>query len=362
METALNSGFVNLRVGRNDFFRVPKALVLDDNEPNDIVPGHAPVRNSKAEGPKELDSSGDRVPFGNHLSTNTLAQVDMAKDGKSCLCEFPNIYEKIVDESTIKDKMKTLECEFEWATLSDGRTGALRIMARSKRSLAAAVGWIEEVFESTWEMLPAGYAITLPISSAEVTGEVNRRLAELDQFSSSGEIEIVNAMELHVTACKLRCPFKRQVEKVTKTLLPLSRQCYDAVETRTCLATVSGFRALPIEGCHAIVADVELDRDTHRLRALLELLHSKFTTLCDMEDSEIQSKGYRLGASNQDMPWPAVAVVAHVKSHEVVQQILSTLGVSSLGSARLASIQLSELGAVDPKTQYFKSLASISLP
>ncbi|CEM08630.1 unnamed protein product [Vitrella brassicaformis CCMP3155] len=116
------------------------------------------------------------------------------------------------------------------------------ITAPMKESVLSAKAEVEIIIEREMDRLPYTHFISLPLTGGDVVSRVEKWQQDAMRrgYRSIDGSLFMPARRLHFTVCMLRLHTQAQVDKCAQLLQSLSKDIYDAVNTRTVLVRLKG--------------------------------------------------------------------------------------------------------------------------
>eukprot|EP01102_Stenamoeba_stenopodia_P002698 TRINITY_DN12558_c0_g1_i1.p1 TRINITY_DN12558_c0_g1~~TRINITY_DN12558_c0_g1_i1.p1 ORF type:complete len:419 (+),score=105.98 TRINITY_DN12558_c0_g1_i1:96-1352(+) len=256
------------------------------------------------------------------------------------------------------------------------------IKGMTEAMVTSAKTRIEILIQSAMDVLDYTHFVCLPLISSpalqkrvdDFYDEMNANASKIKGFDKS---LCVSTSKLHLTICMLKLYTEESLESAKKIMRELSKKIYDAVETRSVIARLSGLEIMNDDpsSVHVLYAKVHISDG--RVQKLAEVIRSEFKLagLISGRESEVDLKlhatllntRYRIDpkqSSSTSSTSTSTATPTHQQERIPFDatEILSKYGDRDFGEVKLDSVWLAQRGGKDPATGFYAAEEKIVLP
>ncbi|KAH3763189.1 activating signal cointegrator 1 complex subunit 1 [Pelomyxa schiedti] len=257
------------------------------------------------------------------------------------------------------------------------------LRGQTEASIVAANTRIELLMASVFPKLPYTHFISIPLTDPAFSAGVVSFKKELEtRFMNVRGMDpsiLCPPSTFHLTVVMLRLYTDKALEKAVETLKSLSSRIYDVVrleeleymnddpsEVDVLYVKVHPVDDRLTQACELIIqkfVDVELVPEQEKsLKLHATVINTRYRDTVEDASSEPKEPAFQPGRPPPQSQQPQQQHEEPERISFDARTILAQLGTFHFGEAPLRSIQLSKRGKLDPKTHYWPSLTSISLP
>jgi len=245
----------------------------------------------------------------------------------------------------------------------DNSSEEIVVKGPSEGSVISAKTRLDLIVENALYDLPFTHFLSIPLNDAILQQHLKTLQSDiLIRCNDAHGLEksiLIDPAQFHLTILMLKLYTPESINKAQKLLKECAPQIYDIVGTRSVVAHLQGLEYMNDDPSAVDILYVKVG-GSKRLADICSHLVNVYSAanLCPPQEST------KLHATLISTKLRSMHDVKRDKARQAIDAtpIIHVFGDVDLGSYRLTDVHLSQRGAFDPSSDYWKCVATISLP